>query len=156
VELPAKRQKQQQLNSSQISTIIFLDRKGSVLKGRSFFAGKKNFLGGSTFMNEVNENIVKFLEKVANDEELQAKMQKATNPDEAYAIASGVQDGFTKEEFVEAMKELNAQTDQEVSDDDLEQVAGGKINNVSRYTKSVDISINLRSIKPVALKSASA
>jgi predicted ribosomally synthesized peptide with nif11-like leader len=78
-------------------------------------------------MNEVNENIVKFLEKVANDEELQAKMQKATNPDEAYAIASSVQDGFTKEEFVAVMQELNAQTDQELSDDDLEQVAGGKI-----------------------------
>jgi predicted ribosomally synthesized peptide with nif11-like leader len=79
-------------------------------------------------MNEVNENIIKFLEKVSTDEELLAKMQKATNPDEAYAIASSVQDGFTKEEFIEAMQELNAQTNQELSDDDLEQVAGGKLN----------------------------
>jgi predicted ribosomally synthesized peptide with nif11-like leader len=78
-------------------------------------------------MQEVNQNIVEFLKKIADDEELQAKMQKAANPDEAYAIASAVQDGFTKEEFVEAMQALNAQTSQELSDEDLAQVAGGGI-----------------------------
>jgi predicted ribosomally synthesized peptide with nif11-like leader len=67
------------------------------------------------------------LEKVAADEELQAKMQKATNPDEAYAIASAVQDGFSKEEFVEVMQALNAQNANELSEDDLNKVAGGKL-----------------------------
>ena len=85
-------------------------------------------------MNKVNQNIVKFLEKVANDEELQAKMQKATNPDEAYAIASAVQDGFTKEEFVEVMQALNAQAANEISEDDLNKVAGGRVNTLTKIT----------------------
>lgn len=36
----------------------------------------------------MNENIRKFIEKVAADEELQAKMKSFTDMDEAYAFAS--------------------------------------------------------------------
>ena len=55
----------------------------------------------------MNENIIAFLQKVTADEELQVKMQACNNPDEAYTIASSVQDGFTKEEFVEELTKLN-------------------------------------------------
>ncbi len=51
----------------------------------------------------MNENIKKFLEKAAQDPELTAKMSAAQNPDEAYKLASSVQDGFTREEFITAM-----------------------------------------------------
>jgi predicted ribosomally synthesized peptide with nif11-like leader len=106
-------------------------------------------------MNEVNQNIVEFLKKVADDEELQAKMQKATNPDEAYAIASAVQDGFTKEEFVETMQAINAQTDKELSEDDLAQVAGGSFWDDFKKSMSVVTKISSK-ITGIAGKAAAA
>ena len=45
----------------------------------------------------MNENIKKLLEKVAQDPELSAKMRAIQDPDEAYKVASSLQDGFTKE-----------------------------------------------------------
>ena len=47
----------------------------------------------------MNENIKKFLEKVARDPELTAKMRAVQDPDEAYRLASSLQDGFTKEDY---------------------------------------------------------
>lgn len=94
---------------------------------------------------EISESLKKFLEKFSQDEELQAKMQEATNPDEAYAIASAAQGGFTKEEFVEVMTELKKQTSEEISDDDLEQVAGGKVNwtKITKITASVTKTVTM-------------
>ena len=43
----------------------------------------------------MNENIKKFLEKAAQDPELTAKMSAVRDPDEAYELASSLQDGFT-------------------------------------------------------------
>ena len=75
----------------------------------------------------MNENIKKLLQKVAADESLQEKMQSLTNMDDAYAFASSLQDGFTKEEFVEVMAKLreSASADDELTDDDLAGAAGG-------------------------------
>lgn len=74
----------------------------------------------------MNENIIKLFEKLSQDDELVAKMQACTTPDEAYAVASEAQDGFTQEEFVEAMNEINKLSGSaELSDEDLELVAGG-------------------------------
>ena len=75
----------------------------------------------------MNQAVQGFLTKVLQDEELQAKMQAAENLDEAYAIASSVQSGFTKEEFVAEMEEFqNAiADDEELSEDDLKALAGG-------------------------------
>ena len=72
----------------------------------------------------MNENMKKFLEKAAQDPELLAKMSAVQNPDEAYRLASALQDGFTKEEFITAMKELAAAND-DLSDADLKKFAGG-------------------------------
>ncbi|MBQ9549623.1 MAG: Nif11-like leader peptide family natural product precursor [Lachnospiraceae bacterium] len=44
----------------------------------------------------MNENIVKLLQKVAEDEALQEKMKSFTDPEEAYEFARTIQDGFTK------------------------------------------------------------
>ena len=75
----------------------------------------------------MNENLKNLLKKLVKDEELQAKFQAAGTLDEAYALASSIQDGFTKEEFIETMKKLsNISEDQsELSDEDLEMIAGG-------------------------------
>ncbi len=74
-----------------------------------------------------NENIKKFLEKMAKDEALQTQMTKAENPEAAYKIASGVQDGFTEEEFIDEMKRLYAAATADLSEDDVAKIAGGKM-----------------------------
>ena len=70
----------------------------------------------------MNEKVIQFLKKVEQDEALAAKFQGVTNPDEAYALAASVQDGFTKEEFISAMEQIN---NGELSQDDLAAMAGG-------------------------------
>ena len=76
----------------------------------------------------MNENIVKFIEKLDKDQDLLAKIADIRDADEAYDLASSVQDGFTKEEFVSAMKELASQVNvTELTDEDLEKYAGGGI-----------------------------
>ena len=75
----------------------------------------------------MNENIRKFLEKAAQDSELAAKLNAIKTPDEAYALASSVQGGFTKEEFVSTMEQLKASADNasELTDEDISKMAGG-------------------------------
>jgi predicted ribosomally synthesized peptide with nif11-like leader len=74
----------------------------------------------------MNENIKKFVEKAINDKALQDKMAACKTPEEAYAIASSVQDGFTMEEFTEAMQQLFDLThENELTDEDLAKAAGG-------------------------------
>jgi predicted ribosomally synthesized peptide with nif11-like leader len=75
----------------------------------------------------MNENIKAFLQKLAADEALQAQFKGIKDPDKAYELAASVQGGFTKEEFVEAMKELKAKMSRDLSDDDLEKAAGGGV-----------------------------
>ena len=74
----------------------------------------------------MNENMKKFLEKAAQDPEFIAKMSAIQDPDEAYKMASALQDGFTREEFITGMKEFAA-ANGDLSDDDLKKFAGGDI-----------------------------
>ncbi len=76
-----------------------------------------------------NENIMRFLEKVAEDKEMQAKFAIIRNPEEAYKLASSVQGGFTQEEFVAEMKKLFEEATKELSDDDIAKLAGGKVDD---------------------------
>ena len=75
----------------------------------------------------MNEQIKQFLQKVAGDEALAAKLQACKSPDEAYALASSVVEGFTKEEFVSVMEQFKASAGNgaELSDEDLSKMAGG-------------------------------
>ena len=70
----------------------------------------------------MNEKIALFLQKVEKDETLVAKLSAIKNPDEAYALAASVQEGFTKEEFVAAMEGIH---NGDLTADDLEKLAGG-------------------------------
>ena len=83
----------------------------------------------------MNEKVIQFLKKVEQDEALAAKFQGVTNPDEAYALAASVQDGFTKEEFISAMEQLNSG---DLSKDDLAAMAGG-----SQPTDTIPISFTV-------------
>ena len=82
----------------------------------------------------MNESIKLFLKNVQQDEALAEKFKSITNPDEAYALAASLQDGFTKEEFLSAMEQINSG---ELSDDDLAAMAGG-----SQLTDATPISIS--------------
>ncbi len=73
----------------------------------------------------MKEELKLFFQKVAEDRELQEKMQSCKSPEEVYVIASSVQDGFTFEEFTEATAELYEQTTAELTDEDLAKAAGG-------------------------------
>ena len=72
----------------------------------------------------MNESIVLFLQKVEKDEALAAKLSAIRSPDEAYALAASVQEGFTKEEFVTAMEGIR---NGDLSDADLARMSGGVI-----------------------------
>ena len=68
-------------------------------------------------------------------------MSAIKNPDEAYALAASVQDGFTKEEFVATMEGIR---NGDLSTADLEKLSGG-----------VDVSITV-SVSTYVLSSAAA
>jgi predicted ribosomally synthesized peptide with nif11-like leader len=75
---------------------------------------------------KVKEELKLFVNKVAADEELQKKMMSAKTPEEAYAVASSIQEGFSYDEFVDTMTKLKTVIDeQEVTDEDLAKAAGG-------------------------------
>lgn len=71
------------------------------------------------------ENVNLFLKKFVEDADLADRLSTCKSPDEAYAIASSVQDGFTKEEFIETMKIIDAANRGELSEEDLRAVSGG-------------------------------
>ena len=73
----------------------------------------------------MNENFRLFFEKVAADPELQAKLSECKSPDEAYALASGIQEGFTKEEFIEEMTKIKNSMEENLTDEDLAKSVGG-------------------------------
>ena len=84
----------------------------------------------------MNENIMKFLVKVSESEELQAKFAALATPEEAYELAKTIQDGFTKEEFLEAAAEIAAEADGDISDEALATAAGGTDEPVDMTVKS--------------------
>ncbi len=88
-----------------------------------------------------NGNIKKFLEKISEDQELQAKFSKIRDPEEAYKLASSVQDGFTKEEFIAEMKKLYEEVTKDLSEEDMAKLAGGEnwAENISQTWVSLTI-----------------
>jgi predicted ribosomally synthesized peptide with nif11-like leader len=86
----------------------------------------------------MNENIKVFLEKMAADSELQARFAQIKDPDEAYELASSIQPGFTKEEFVTEMTKIKEAMDEDLTDDDLAKSSGGDAGDV---VASVTVSV---------------
>ena len=84
----------------------------------------------------MNENIKLLLEKLGKDEAALAKLQAITDPDEAYALVSTIQGGYTKEELIETMKKIQAAGDGELSDEEVSAAAGGT-STIEAITTSV-------------------
>ena len=78
----------------------------------------------------MNESIKAFLEKIAADEELQTRFSQINDPDEAYVLASSIQPGFTKKEFVEAMTAIKEAMNEDLTDEDLAKSAGGDTEDI--------------------------
>ena len=53
-----------------------------------------------------------------------------SDPDEAYTLASSIQPGFTKEEFVETMNAIKDAVSEDLTDEDLAKSAGGDTEDV--------------------------
>ena len=73
----------------------------------------------------MNENITALLTRIAESDELQAKFAGLDTPEKAYELAKTLQDGFTKEEFLEAAKEIAEAQSGDISDEELASAAGG-------------------------------
>ncbi len=86
----------------------------------------------------MNENIKVFLEKLAADQELQARFSQLKDPDQAYELASSIQSGFTKEEFITEMTKIKEAMEEDLTDDDLAKSSGGDTETV---VASVTISV---------------
>lgn len=74
----------------------------------------------------MNENIKILINKINEDPEIAAKFSDVKDPEEAYEIASSIQDGFTKEEFMAFVEKIKG----ELSPEDLNKVAGGNVGEV--------------------------
>jgi predicted ribosomally synthesized peptide with nif11-like leader len=86
----------------------------------------------------MNENIKLFLEKMAADPELQARFAQLKDPDEAYELASSIQPGFTKEEFITEMTKIKEAMEEDLTDADLAKSSGGDAGDV---VASVTVSV---------------
>lgn len=76
----------------------------------------------------MTESMKSFIEKLGQDEALQNNLKACKSPEEAFDVAKAAVSGLNFDEFVSTMKKLNesiTKSKGELSDDDLEQVAGG-------------------------------
>ncbi len=76
----------------------------------------------------MNENLKRLFEKIKNNKALIEKFKVCKTDEEAYTVATSIADGYTIEEFKEITTKIyNAvkNSNSELSDEDLNQVAGG-------------------------------
>lgn len=79
-----------------------------------------------------------FLQDLEGNEAVASKLNKAANPDEAYAIAKEAGLSISFEEFSEGMAKLSA-TQSELSGEEVDAIVGGAttteiVSSVSTYT----------------------
>lgn len=90
----------------------------------------------------MDEKIVTILKKLEDNKELQAKLSECKDPSLAYELLDGESAGVTLEEFKTVMGALGGNN--ELSDDDLNQVAGGALTeNEKIIAGSVGIGIGV-------------
>ena len=73
----------------------------------------------------MNENLKQAILKVKEMAEVQEKLTKAETLEGAYEIMQSVGSGFTLDEFKAAMEEMNKVGSGELTDEQLDAVAGG-------------------------------
>ncbi len=88
----------------------------------------------------MNESIKALLTKIAGSEELQAKFETLDTPEKAYELAKTLQDGFTKEEFLDAVNEIAEAQVEDISDEELAATAGGVTDDMNCRPTTENIS----------------
>ena len=78
----------------------------------------------------MNENLKILFEKLEKDEAALAKLKAVKDPDEAYALVSAIQGGYTKDEFLDVVKQIQGAADGELSDNEVAAAAGGMSSSV--------------------------
>lgn len=73
----------------------------------------------------MNEKLTALFQKIAESDELQAKFAEFGTLEEAYEFARTLQDGFSKEEFLEVCKAVAEAATGDISDEELVDAAGG-------------------------------
>ena len=73
----------------------------------------------------MNEKLTALFQKIAESDELQAKFAEFGTLEEAYEFARTLQDGFSKEEFLEVCKAVAEAATGDISDEELVAAAGG-------------------------------
>ena len=73
----------------------------------------------------MNEKLTALFQKIAESDEMQAKLAEFGTLEEAYEFARTLQDGFTKEEFLDACKTAAEAASGDISDEELLAAAGG-------------------------------
>ena len=73
----------------------------------------------------MNENLKQAILKVKEMAEVQEKLTKAETLEGAYEIMQSVGSGFTLDEFKAAIEEMNKACSGELTDEQLDAVAGG-------------------------------
>ena len=94
----------------------------------------------------MNEKLTALFQKIAESEDLQAKFAEFGTLEEAYEFARTLQDGFTKEEFVEVCKAAAEAATGDISDEELVAAAGGTDDPLSLSLKSVTGKTNTRTV----------
>lgn len=80
----------------------------------------------------MNEKLMDLLEEIQKNEELQEKLRGCKNIEEMYEVSTKYVDGYTLEEFKTGFAVAKSNLSDELSDEDLEMVAGGSKNNVKK------------------------
>ncbi|GAB4535394.1 MAG: hypothetical protein Tsb0014_22330 [Pleurocapsa sp.] len=93
------------------------------------------------------ENAIEFLAEVAENASLQEKLKATKNSDELIALAKEQGYEVSAEDF-QAIKEI-ADSNEELSEDELETVAGGRI-TYDHDDPSQDARRFMQKIKPIA------
>ena len=83
-------------------------------------------------MTQLNESIKKLMQKLHDDKAAGDRIFGADSFEDAYQMAIAIQDGFSKDEFAEALntmmeKAQSSEKSAELDFDSLENVAGGTV-----------------------------
>ena len=89
----------------------------------------------------MEKKIAALLKKLEGDAVLQKQLSECKDLDKAFALLEGAKHGVTKEEFKEAM--MKFRSDSELSEQELENVAGGMSEKEKRIVGGVSLGIGV-------------
>lgn len=84
----------------------------------------------------MNEKLMELLEEIQKNEELQEKMKACKDIEELYAVTTQYVDGYTIDELKTGLTIAKSNLSDELSDEELEMVAGGSKGNFNKMVEN--------------------